>query len=63
MRSISRIPHFIELLEYYWLKVPNWRFGQLIENIKAFSEKSDLFYVEDDELEKIMEEFFMLYRE
>lgn len=58
MRDISRIPRFIELLEYYWLKVPDWRFGQLIENVKIFSGVEDLFFVEDDDLEDFFAEFF-----
>ena len=58
MRDISRIPRFIELLEYYWLKVPDWRFGQLIENVKIFSGVEDLFFVEDDDLEEFFAEFF-----
>ena len=58
MRDISRIPRFIELLEYYWLMVPDWRFGQLIENVKIFSGVEDLFFVEDDDLEDFFAEFF-----
>lgn len=58
MRDISRIPRFIELLEHYWLKVPDWRFGQLIENVKIFSGVEDLFFVEDDDLEEFFAEFF-----
>ena len=58
MRNISRIPRMLELLEYYWLKVPDWRLGQLFENIKAFSGQEDLYFIEDDDLEKIFAEFF-----
>ena len=28
-------------------KVPEWRFGQLIENLKRYMGSDDLFYVED----------------
>jgi hypothetical protein len=38
--------------------VPDWRFGQLIENIKSFSGKSDLFYLEDEDFKKILKEYF-----
>ena len=58
MRDISRISRILELVEYYWMKVPDWRLGQLIENVKTFSEKEDLFFVEDDELMELFEEFF-----
>ncbi len=58
MRDISRIPRFIDLLEQYWLKVPDWRFGQLIENVKIFSGVEDLFFIEDDDLEDFFAEFF-----
>lgn len=58
MRDVSRIPRIISVLEDIWRRVPQWRLGQLIENIKAFSGKDDLFYVEDDEMENILKEFF-----
>lgn len=58
MRNISRIPRTLEIIEHYWLKVPDWRFGQLIENIKTFSGIEDLFFIEDDDLIKIFEDFF-----
>lgn len=61
MRDITRIPRTLEILEHYWLKVPDWRLGQLIENLKDFSGKPDLFYVEDDELIKIIEDFFDVF--
>lgn len=61
MRDITRIPRTLEILEHYWLKVPDWRLGQLIENLKDFSGKPDLFYVEDDELIKIIEDFFDIF--
>ena len=61
MRDITRIPRTLEILEHYWLKVPDWRLGQLIENLKDFSGKPDLFYVEDDELIKIIEDFFYVF--
>lgn len=60
MRNMGRIPRMMKIIESYWIKVPDWRFGQLIENIKIFSEKPDLFYVEDDEMIELFDEFFML---
>lgn len=58
MRDVSRIPRIISVLEDIWRRVPRWRLGQLIENIKAFSGKDDLFYIEDDEMENILKEIF-----
>ena len=61
MRDHMRIPMMTQLLERYWLKVPDWRFGQLIENIKTFAGVDDLFFMEDDELMQIFEDFFDTY--
>jgi hypothetical protein len=58
VRDPNRIPEFLALLQKCWEKVPDWRFGQLIENFKRFSGKPDLFYIEDDEFEKILKEYF-----
>lgn len=49
-RSPRRIVRTLEIIEKYWLQVPDWRLGQLIENVKRFSGKEDLFYVEDQDL-------------
>lgn len=61
MRDISRIPRMIEELERLWIRFPDWRFGQLIENIKSFSGKEDLYYMEDDEFEKLIQDFYNTY--
>lgn len=58
MRDKSRIVRLISKLEGYWLRVPDWRFGQLIENVKIFSGVEDLFFVEDDDLEEFFADFF-----
>lgn len=58
MRNPERIKPFLEILEKEWNKVPDWRFGQLIENIKRYIGTNDLFYMEDDELEKFIIAFF-----
>jgi hypothetical protein len=58
VRDPNRIPEFLALMQKCWEKVPDWRFGQLIENIKRFSGKPDLFYLEDDDFEKILKEYF-----
>ena len=61
MRDRMRIPMILQLIERYWLKVPDWRFGQLIENIKTFAGVDDLFFMEDDELIQTFEDFFNTY--
>ena len=51
----------MEALERCWLKVPDWRLGQLFENIKTFSGKDDLFYMEDDDMTELIEFFYKEY--
>jgi uncharacterized protein YihD (DUF1040 family) len=58
MRDPKRIPEFLSILQKCWEQAPDWRFGQLIENLKCFSGKSDLFYIEDADLEKLLKEYF-----
>ena len=58
MRNPNRIPEVLAALQQCWEKVPDWRFGQLIENLKKYMGVEDLFYVEDDQIvEKIIELF------
>lgn len=63
MRSPTRIPRFMSSVGNLWMSYyPDWRFGQLMENIvSAYYNKygRDIFYVEDEEMLKfITEEFF-----
>lgn len=58
MRDRTRIPKTLQLIEHYWLKVPDWRLGQLIENLKTFSGIDDLYYIEDDSFIQIISDFF-----
>ena len=44
-------------IEKQWENFPDWRLGQLIENIKRFYNIDDLFYIEDDEMLKLIENF------
>lgn len=41
-------------------KVPEWRFGQLIENLKRYMGNDDLFYVEDWMLAEAIINYFDL---
>ena len=60
MRNPNRIYKILRLLEVTWHKVPDMRFGQLIENCKTYAGKDDLFYVEDDEMMQIISNYFDL---
>ena len=58
MRDISRISNFMGILEKYWQTYyPDWRFGQLINNLQRFA-GNDLFYYEEDDFIELLEEFF-----
>lgn len=63
MRNPDRIKPFLDTLEKCWAKVPDWRFGQLIENIKRAYNIEDLFYIEDDKLEELIKNCFELNEE
>ena len=52
MRNTQRIPRILDLLEKVWKEVPDWRLGQLIENIARDMGWNDAYYMEDDDLEK-----------
>ena len=57
MRDINRIEQFMNELTEIWRTVPDWRFGQLIENFKKFTEVEDLFYIEDDKMLEVLKKF------
>lgn len=52
MRDPQRIPRVLNLLGKVWAEVPDWRLGQLIENIARDMGWNDAYYMEDDDLEK-----------
>lgn len=54
MRDINRIEPFMNELTEVWKEVPDWRFGQLIENLKRHMNIKDLFYVEDDKMLEVL---------
>ena len=60
MRNPDRIYKFLQTLTEAWSTSPDLRFGQIFENIKRYSGKSDLFYIEDEELEQLIIDFFDL---
>lgn len=51
------------LLQKGWEKVPDWRFGQIIENFKRYIGKDDIFYIEDEELKQWLIDYFDLDEE
>ena len=60
MRDVNRISRIMNLLQEGWEKVPDWRLGQLFENLKRYMGKSDLFYVEDEDIEQAIIDYFDL---
>ncbi len=55
MRNKNRIPVILEMLEDIWVKNPDMRFGQLVNNlfVSQFNDR-DMFYVEDSELQEAL---------
>lgn len=60
MRGPKRIDDILDILKVIWKKYPDMRFFQLIESIESKTEKfKDLFYMEDDEIKKLLLEIMM----
>ena len=61
MRDPKRISQMMNLIQRGWEEmVPDWRFGQLIENLKRHIDADDLFYIEDDKMMEVIAKFFGL---
>ena len=60
MRDSNRISEVLSMLRQGWEKVPDWRLGQLIENLKRYIGVDDLFYIEDDKMIEKIVDFFDL---
>lgn len=62
MRDPKRIRKFCNQLSDLWeANCPDWRFGQLVENVCRFGEdlKGKMpFYIEDDEMLKAFQNYF-----
>lgn len=58
MRDPKRIDEFCEILKKVWHKEPDWRFGQIIENIKRGYGINDIFYIEDDTMINMLKLYF-----
>lgn len=59
MRDPERIDRILYMLKRRWKEVPDWRLGQILINLTYADE--DLFYLEDDELEKRLKIWFGEY--
>ena len=61
MRNPERLDTFYdELKRIHKTYFPDWRFGQLVENLRRFSRAGDLFYYEEEnflELLGLMENY------
>lgn len=57
MRNPSRIYPLLNKLGDIWCLNPDLRFGQLVEVIKAKNKKTNLFNIEDEEFEKLLDSF------
>lgn len=59
MRDPNRIDKFLTKFGEYWKQVPDWRFGQVVENVmRATSGTSQTFFIEDEDFLKNMKVFF-----
>ena len=60
MRDPNRIKTMCDRLEMIWSTVPDWRFGQLLENVRREIAHNgrDIFFMEDEELFVLMEYMF-----
>ena len=55
MRDPNRIKKILNEIEEIWENNSDWRFGQLLCNIRYFQGK-DIFYIEDEVLEEKLKE-------
>jgi len=55
MRDPDRIPLILQRIEQVWERYPDLRLGQLLLNIES---EEGLFYIEDEELARRIEDFF-----
>ena len=60
MRNPDKIPYIMSLIARGWQTVPDLRIGQIFENLKRYSGKDDLFYIEDGEFIQLIIDYFDL---
>ena len=52
MKNTKRIKKLLESLEFVWSKVPDLRFLQLLDYIAKGNIEDDVYYIEDETLQK-----------
>jgi len=61
MRDTKRIRKFCGLLAEIWeSQCPDWRFGQLVENVYRGNNLHHPFFIEDDEMMECFKRYFHL---
>lgn len=55
MRDPKRIRRILDKIDEYWEKNPDLRLGQILVNFAPLNFKSDIFYWEDEDLEKTLD--------
>ena len=60
MRDPNRIYEIITLIQKGWAKNPDFRFGQIVENLKLYIGVDDLFNIEDDKIKEKIVDYFDL---
>jgi len=61
MRDPKRIHRVLETVRQVWERFPDLRLGQLLSASKGVAGPQDLFFVEDDAMEKNLREFELLH--
>ena len=61
MRDPKRIKRIINKVEELWKVNPDWRLTQLIMNVLSMN--SDPYYIEDEQLEKALDDFEVLHEQ
>lgn len=54
MRDVERIPKVLDKIKEIWLRYPDLRLCQLLENTKP-TNLNDMYYIEDEDLLKLLE--------
>ena len=58
MRDKERIKRIVAKFSLLWEEMPDMRFCQLVSNL---TNKDDIFYVEDTEFEKMLDEMYDMF--
>ena len=63
MRDINRIDEFCDKLKEIWMRVPDWRFGQLMINTlgEMSARGRDPFFPEDSEMIEFLDDYTAQY--